>query len=451
MIGDTIVALATPSGPGARAVLRLSGPQAFAAAVRCFASNSPHDSPELPGELAHARAQVEGHVHVVGRRVPAMALTMIAPRSFTGEDVVELHVPGSPVLVRLLQDELLRDGEAHGIREALPGEFTARACENGRLNLAQAEGLLMLLHAQDQQQALGAVQWLQGGLTKAVQGARIELQDALALLEVGFDFDDGDTGAVPEELWLTPLQPLAERMDALLQSLPTAAPGGEVLLVGRANAGKSSLVNALSGQQTLLVADHAGTTRDLLRVEVAPSVYLWDAPGDLASPTAADDAALALRERLSGRAAGLLVVLDAADPQVPQLALSSPMPWFGIVFTKCDLVESAPALTEAALARLPAADRIFVTSSSAGTGLSRLKDCLRRSAGSSTVDAGGPLRTALQTAVDAVRRAIDAAALAPELAAAELQTGLRAMDGIAGEHSPEQLLDRIYGRFCLGK
>jgi tRNA modification GTPase len=451
MIGDTIVALATPSGPGARAVLRLSGPQAFAAAVRCFASNSPHDSPELPGELAHARAQVEGHVHVVGRRVPAMALTMIAPRSFTGEDVVELHVPGSPVLVRLLQDELLRDGEAHGIREALPGEFTARACENGRLNLAQAEGLLMLLHAQDQQQALGAVQWLQGGLTKAVQGARIELQDALALLEVGLDFDDGDTGAVPEELWLTPLQPLAERMDALLQSLPTAAPGGEVLLVGRANAGKSSLVNALSGQQTLLVADHAGTTRDLLRVEVAPSVYLWDAPGDLASPTAADDAALALRERLSGRAAGLLVVLDASDPHVPQMALSSPLPWFGIVFTKCDLVESAPALTEAALARLPAADRIFVTSSTAGTGLSRLKDCLRRSAGSSTVDAGGPLRTALQTAADAVRRAIDAAALAPELAAAELQAGLRAMDGIAGEHSPEQLLDRIYGRFCLGK
>jgi tRNA modification GTPase len=440
MIGDTIVALATPSGPGARAVLRLSGPQAFAVAARCFVS-------ELPRE----RAQVEGHVNVVGRRVPAMALTMIAPRSFTGEDVVELHVPGSPVLVRLLRGELLRDGEAHGIREALPGEFTARACENGRLDLAQAEGLLMLLHAQDQQQALGAVQWLQGGLTKAVQGARNELQDTLALLEVGLDFDEGETGAVPEELWLTPLQPLAERIDALLHSLPSAVPGGEILLVGRANAGKSSLVNALSGKQTLLVADHAGTTRDLLRVEVAPSVYLWDAPGDLDSPTAADDAALALRDRLSGRAAGLLVVLDASDPHVPQMALSSPMPWFGVAFTKCDLVESAPALTEDALARLPAVDRVFATSSSAGTGLSRLKDCLRRSAGSSTVDAGGPLRTALQTAVDAVRRAVDAAAIAPELAAAELQAGLRAIDGIAGEHSPEQLLDRIYGRFCLGK
>jgi len=440
MIGDTIVALATPSGPGARAVLRLSGPQAFAAVARHFTS-----------ELLRERAQVEGHVLAAGRRVPAMALTMIAPRSFTGEDVVELHVPGSPVLVRLLQGQLLHDGEAHGIREALPGEFTARACENGRLDLAQAEGLLMLLHAQDQQQALGAVQWLQGGLTKAVQGVRKELQDALAMLEVGLDFDEGDTGAVPEEMWLTPLPPLAERMDALLKSLPSAAPGGEILLVGRANAGKSSLVNALSGQQKLLVADHAGTTRDLLRVEVAPSVYLWDAPGDLDSPTEADDAALALRERLSGRAAGLLVVLDASDPHVPQMALASPMPWFGVVFTKCDLVESVQALTEGVLARLPAADRVFLTSASAGTGLAHLKNCLRRSAGSSTVDAGGPLRTALQTAADAVRRAVDAAAMAPELAAAELQAGLRAIDGIAGEHSPEQLLDRIYGRFCLGK
>ena len=91
------------------------------------------------------------------------------------------------------------------------------------------------------------------------------------------------------------------------------------------------------------------------------------------------------------------------------------------------------------------------TSSETGKGLDRLRDCLRRSAGSSTVDAGGPLRTALQAAVDAVLRAIDAAAMAPELAAAELQSGLRAMDGIAGEHSPEQLLDRIYGRFCLSK
>jgi tRNA modification GTPase len=440
MIGDTIVAVATPSGPGARATIRISGPQAFAAAGRVF-------SPALPAE----RAQLDGEVHVGGVRLPCMALTMVAPRSFTGEDVVELHVPGSPVLLRLLQEELLRDGEALGVRAALPGEFTARACENGCLDLAQAEGLLMLLHAQDQQQALSAVQWLKGGLAAAVQSVRSELQDILALLEVGFDFDDDDTGAVAPELWLNPLAPLAERIDRLLLSLPTAAPGGEVLLIGRANVGKSSLVNALAGNDAVLVADHPGTTRDLLRVQVQPGVHLWDAPGDLDDPSAADEAALALRERLSGRAAGLLVVLDASDPQVPAMALSSPMPWFAAVFTKCDLVDTVPALGEAARARLPGPDRVFLTSSVTGTGLAGLREALRLTAGSTTIDAGGPLRTALQAAVDAVRRAIEAASLAPELAAAELQAALRSMHGIAGEHSPEQLLDRIYGRFCLGK
>jgi tRNA modification GTPase len=440
MIGDTIVAMATPSGPGARAVIRISGPQAQKVAGRVF-------TPPLPVE----RLQVEGEVCVGEVSLPAMALTMVAPRSFTGEDVVELHVPGSPVLVRLLQEELLRDGEAVGVREALPGEFTARACENGRLDLAQAEGLLMLLHAQDQQQALRAVQWLRGGLAESVQSVRKDLQDILALLEVGFDFDDDDTGAVAPELWREPLDPLAARIEQLLASLPTAAPGGEVLLVGRANAGKSSLVNALSGRESLLVADHAGTTRDLLRVEVQPGVHVWDAPGDLEDPTQADAAALALRERLSGRAAGLLVVLDATDPEVPALSMSSPMPWFGVVFTKCDLVDRVPALCEAARARLPGPDRVFLTSSVTKDGVAELRDALRLTAGSSTVDAGGPLRSAMQAALDSVRRAVDAASMAPELAAAELQAALRAIQGIAGDHSPEQLLDRIYGRFCLGK
>ena len=440
MIGDTIVALASASGPGERAVLRVSGPRAFEVAARVFA----------PAPVAQ-RAQLDGHVTVRSQRLEACALTMVAPRSFTGEHVVELHVPGSPLLVRLLQEQLLRDGDVTGVREALPGEFTARACEHGRLDLAQAEGLLLLLHAQDRQQAQAAVQWLNGGLADAVRSVRGELQDRLALLEVGFDFDDLDTGAVAPELWRDPLLPLRERLDALLASLPASAPGGELLLVGRANAGKSSLANALAGRSHALVADHAGTTRDLLRVEVAPGVHLWDAPGDLDDPTAADLAALQLRERLAGRAAGLLLVLDATDPHVPPMATRSPLPWFGVAFTKCDLVDAAPALDESVRARLPAAGRVFATSADDLRGVEELRRTLVRSAGSATTDAGGPLRTALQHCREALLRALDAAAVAPELAAVELQAALRALDGIAGEHSPEHLLDRIYGRFCLGK
>jgi tRNA modification GTPase len=440
MIGDTILACATPSGGGDRAVLRISGPDALVTACRVFRQ-----------PLAAKRSQVEGTVEVGGASLPALALVMVGPRSFTGEDVVELHVPGSPVLLGLLQEEMLRDGPARGVREALPGEFTARACQHGRLHIAQAEGLLMLLHAQDQQEALGAIQWLQGGLRDAVQAVRSELQEQLALLEVGFDFDDQDTGAVDQELWLSPLRPLSARISHLLRSLPAAAPGGEVLLVGRANAGKSSLVNAISGKSQVLVADHPGTTRDLLRVEVASGVHLWDAPGDLSEPSHADEAALELRERLSGRAAGLLVVIDSCDPYIPPMALESPMPWFGVVYTKSDLVDAAPALPAAVRSRLPSPDRLFVTSALTGSGLGLLKEALQRGSGGSTVDAGGPLRTALQAALDAVQRAVEAASVAPEVAAVELQAGLRSLDGIAGEHTPEDLLDRIYGRFCLGK
>ena len=439
MIGDTIVAQASAPGPGDRAVLRVSGPRALAVAARVF---------EPP--LERARGQVDGHVVVRGQALDAYALTMVGPRSFTGEDVVELHVPGSAMLVRLLLARMLEDGASAGVREALPGEFTARACEHGRLDLAQAEGLLLLLHAQDQRQAQAAVQWLNGGLAAAVREVRGELQDRLALLEVGFDFDDLDTGAVSPELWRDPLSPLLGRLDLLLDSLPTSAPGGELLLLGCANVGKSSLANALAGGDRSLVADRAGTTRDLLRVEVSPGVHLWDAPGDLDDPTQADEAALQLRERLAGRAAGLLIVLDASAPRVPEMALRSPIPWFGVVYTKADLVEEIPALADAARGRLPSDARVFVTSAADKRGLDDLLQALQKSAGASTTDAGGPLRTALQECQEAVRRAV-AVGVAPEVAAVELEAALRALDGVAGAHSAEHLLDRIYGRFCLGK
>jgi tRNA modification GTPase len=133
------------------------------------------------------------------------------------------------------------------------------------------------------------------------------------------------------------------------------------------------------------------------------------------------------------------------------MATRSPLPWFGVAFTKCDLVDAAPALDESVRARLPAGGRVFATSADDLRGVEELRRTLVRSAGSATTDAGGPLRTALQHCREALLRALDAAAVAPELAAVELQAALRALDGIAGEHSPEHLLDRIYGRFCLGK
>src|SRR5690606_1044234 len=141
---------------------------------------------------------------------------------------------------------------------------TARACRHGRLDLAQAEGVLLLLQAADAAAAAEAAQWLRGGYSEAAAALRQRLQESLALLEAGLDFTADETGAVPTAEWLGPLADIEQGLAALLASLPAAAPGGEVLLLGRANAGKSALANALAGDDAALVDGTPGTTRDLL-------------------------------------------------------------------------------------------------------------------------------------------------------------------------------------------
>ena len=233
MIGDTIVALASAPGIGERAVLRLSGPQARAAAALVFA-------PALPAE----RCQVDGVVQVRGLRFPAMALGMRGPRSFTGEDTVELHVLGSPMLVELLLEALGAAGAGLGVRAALPGEFTARAVQNGKLDGVAVEGLLVLLHAADRQQVAMGMQWLRGGHGAVVHEVRAALQDTLALLEVGLDFDEQEAGAVPTSAWVPQVQRIAALLAQVRRATPMVATGGELMLLGCSNAGKSSLANA---------------------------------------------------------------------------------------------------------------------------------------------------------------------------------------------------------------
>lgn len=433
MLADTIVAESSAPGAGERAVLRLSGPAARAAAALVFAP-----------PLADRRACVDGAVGVRGAEVPAYALVMPGPGSFTGEDTVELHVPGGSLFVQCLLDDLLARGRALGLRAALPGEFTARACRNGQLGLAEAEGVLMLLHAQDRRALAGGVQWLRGGLARDVEAVRAALWDAAALLEAGLDFTADETGAVAADDLLPQLGAAAARLQALLAHLPMAAPGGELLLLGRSNAGKSSLCNALVERGDALVDAAAGTTRDLLRYEVGGTA-VWDAPGDLDTPSAADAAALALRDRLGGRAAAALWVL-AADRLEPPPADGGPA-CAAIVVTKCDLVAAVDAASLAA--RHPGLP-VFVTSTVTGEGIAALRRWLQRLPGGG-VAPGAPLRGPLQAALAAVERAEIALHGTPELAAAELLDAVRELEGVDGRHTAEPLLDRIYGRFCLGK
>jgi tRNA modification GTPase len=442
MIGDTIFAIASPPGAGSRGILRLSGPDARAMADRVLAAPCPS-----------RRGATETTVTVLGHRVSCLVLTMPAPHSYTGEDVVELHLPGSPVLL----DEVCRAFPPMG-RLATPGEFTRRAFEAGRMDLAAAEAVPFLIHAADVDESRFALDVLRGGLATSVDAIRGAIQDALALLEAGLDFTDGETGAVSSDQWLPSLAAARSQCGQLLAGLPPTGVHGEVLLLGAANAGKSSLVNALSADsltgakgeaasvapRQAMVAAVAGTTRDVLAFELAPGLTLLDGPGDLPDSAAAakDASALALRDRIAERVAGVLEVVDVTAPRFPAAAAA---PVVARVFTKIDL-HTPPASPTGTIPTFP-------VSNVTGAGVPALREFLLRSAGSGHHG----LRTRVHDALGSVPVALDramalaAAGQPDELIALELGIALAALDRIHGRSSPEDLLDRIFAGFCLGK
>ncbi|MEM7199445.1 MAG: GTPase [Planctomycetota bacterium] len=435
MHADTIVAVASPPGAGARGVLRLSGSGALAGAGA------------LVGALAAERGSADRVVDVLGQPVPCLVLVMPGPRSYTGEDVVELHLPGSPLLLERIEGALV----AGDVRRATPGEFTRRAFENGRLDLAQAEAVLQLIHAAGAEASRRAAALLRGGLAASVARLRGVLQDARALLEAGLDFAEGETGAVSEAEWQPGLVAATAELQELADGLPAVLSGGGILLMGASNAGKSALANALAGRDVVLVDDARATTRDVVAVEIAPGVTVLDAPGDLegeVGPT--DQAALALRARLGERAAAALWVVDASAP-VPsarganEAAETLGLDLCGIVWTKVD--RAAPPVENSA-ARSDGAS--FAVSSVTGAGIAALRGfLLARGHGRGARDAAERQRGALHAALAAVRAA--SAAPSDELVAEDLAAALRALDEIDGTSSPEALLDRIFAGFCLGK
>ena len=399
-------------------------------------------------ELPRTRCQCEGSVHLGQLASPAFALCMPGPRSYTGEDCVELHLAGSPVLIAEVAAQMCA-ACGPSLRPALPGEFTARACQNGRIDLAQAEGVLMLIHGEDVREVARGASWLAGGLSAAVERVRSLAQDALALVEAGLDFEAGDTGEVSESLWRDPLAAAHAEAIALVAAMPRAIAGGEALLLGRSNAGKSSLCNALAQREAALVDAVSGTTRDVLRVELAPGVAVWDAPGDLEAPVDVDRAALALRNRLAGRASSAVVVVDSMD--IPA-QLAATLPCLCVVWTKRDL-RGDPTDGDRERLRQVApfteGSPQFVVSAATDEGLPALRAFLAERSRRGATDPGGPQRHAAKLALSALERAV--AAQQAELASQDLQEALAALGQIDGQHGVEDLLDRIYRRFCMGK
>ncbi len=473
--GRTIVAVASPPGAGARGILRLSGPTAFALLERTFRAR---------GEpLASDRRALATGSFSDGRGTqPALCLWMPGPRSYTGEDVAELHLAGSPPLLAAALERLT----ALGARPARPGEFTRRAFLSGRLDLSRAEAVLALIEADDLAQGRAAANLLLGGLGRRVEALRAGLEDLRAWVEASLDFDESDTGHVP-------LEELLERARTLRAELARAQAGEErrargaerprVVLAGRPNAGKSALFNALVGPGTALEDPLAGSTRDVLEATWSAAgveLALFDTAGLLPTaagpaPAAGDDPDARAQELARGFRGGADLVLwlvDAAGEDAPAAAREArggpaDAPRI-LVWSRLDLVGGSlpEALVGAAGVGEVGAPRAEVaTSAHARSGLAELAAAVGAVLGLAGAapepgpgsggarELGARHRAALAEALAELDRGLEALAAGGPLDqfAEALRAATDALDAIDGRTAPEDLLDRIFARFCIGK
>jgi tRNA modification GTPase len=445
----TIAAIASPPGGGERGIVRLSGPKARDLVRAVWGG---------PGDLVLGeRALAVGRFRDARGTQPLLLLWMPGPRSFTREDVAEFHLPGSPPLLRAALDRLLDLGAV----VAAPGEFTRRAFLSGRIDLARAEGVLELVRARNEGERRAATALLAGGLSDRIGALRDGLEDVRALVEASLDFDARDTGDVAaEEID----RRLAEARSALAETqgfeVARARGAGEplVALVGAPNAGKSSLYNRLLGRERAIVAPVAGTTRDPVGTEIdldGIRCRLLDTAGlDAAEPADPIERAARTAALSAVESADILVwVVDAASAG----ARGSPPRSEGriLAWNKVDR-PGAPAVPPEGLADGP----WVATSAATGSGIPELRAAilaaLRGGPGSdavSTRELGARHRAALDRAAAAVEKSLEGRrrGVALELLAEDLRAATDALDEITGRTTAEDVLDRIFARFCLGK
>jgi tRNA modification GTPase len=448
--GETIAAIATPPGRGAIAIVRCSGPDARPIAGRVFRSRTPlADRVATYGEIL----AVDGHVLDHG-----LALAMDAPRSATGEDVVELHVHGSPVVAR----ETLRALLHAGARAAGPGEFTRRAFLNGKLDLSAAEAVADVIAAESRAGALAAQANLTGGLRAAIDAATGPLSTLLEELAGAIDYPD----EVPEPDRAgvhARIRESAQRLAELAADWERGrliAEGLSLAIVGPPNAGKSSLLNALLGEERAIVAPFAGTTRDVIEecfFVDGVAVRVSDTAGLRASDEPVERIGIERARRALESAAVALVVVDAARPldaDACAVLAATRLRARIVLFNKSDLGRAAYD------ARDGAERDALLGSVFDGATLERVRAAIAQIGWQGErIDLARPhLASARQAGV--VSRAREALAIALrtldagdalDLVVPELLAGVAALGEITGAVATEAMLDGIFARFCVGK
>jgi tRNA modification GTPase len=457
-LDDTIVAVSTSWDASAIGIIRLSGPDSFPLMSRLgamppaslTAARFTTERLRLDAVLPHGEAKTPSSAVLGPHELPALAFWFRAPKSYTGQDVAELHAPGSLPLLRMLHAYFVQCGA----RPALPGEFTARAYLNGKLDADQVEAVLSLIHAGSQAAARSAARRARADHQAVLDAARESIIELLARVEAGIDFVD------EEDIRFISTHELRRITDRVLVELETAAVAEvgdrtlrpHVALVGLPNAGKSTLFNALLGRDRAIVSPVRGTTRDVLSAEWRlgdMSVILQDMAGLGDSQDAADAHAYIATERAAQRADIAIWVHDASAAWSPpeiearsRIASDRQL----LVLAKSDLAPGGDA------GHPPDTPAIAVSVKN-GWGLDSLRiavaDIL---ANLPPPRAGGDT---LRAAAEAVRRSQAAAGpqeavQAPEVVAFELLTAWDLLSEVCGA-DPEEVLAHIFERFCVGK
>jgi tRNA modification GTPase len=388
----------------------------------------------------------------------ALALLFPAPHSYTGEDVLELHLHGSPALVR----EVLAAVFAAGARQAAAGEFTRRAFLAGKMDLAAAEAVADTIASEHRAGVRAAAAQLSGGLAREVDAVRTRLEEVASELAAALDFPD-EVAAPPRERLEAELAAARARLQAVLQSYERGRlvrEGAAVVLVGPPNAGKSSLLNALLGVERALVSEQPGTTRDTIEENFALDglvVRAIDTAGLRAPAEPLEAAGIARSEAALADARVALIVIDAALPLAPetQALLERTRGRERVVFfNKSDLGrlgfdERAPAEAAALLGSTREPASLAAVRESLGTLLSASEEPeLARPHLATARQAGavGEADAALNFALDTL-----AAGRPVDLIASELVRAIRALGELTGREADERLLDAVFARFCVGK